>query len=388
MKVIVLNENGTLTEQNVKLTSLQKKKEYKQIITPGFCKKITNQTTKVSVKYKNTDAIQYHNDKIIYYGISQKIDEFKKNNHEFLNSLTNSFYGKCFVVKVNATQQLTDFSVDEYETLFNKFQNGFSINKADSEIEESEIEESEEEEEFENYHESSSYETEIDEPEESDCEENIIDYGDIDEQVEEEDTTKNDDFLTEQTEEDFEEVLITCNKTTLEETEESKKLREKCLHILGNILSKEQSILLEKSIVEYTINTCKQKRIPCKWTNTTFKKRYINKVRSLFTNLKDDSYVKNTNFIKRITDENIDITQLPSMSFQEIFPEHWKKMMDEKYKKEKILYEEKQEAMTDQYKCGRCKSRKCTYYELQTRSADESMTIFITCINCGNRWKQ
>ena len=47
-----------------------------------------------------------------------------------------------------------------------------------------------------------------------------------------------------------------------------------------------------------------------------------------------------------------------------------------------------EEAMTDQFKCGRCKSRKCIYYELQTRSADEGMTIFITCLNCGNRWRQ
>ena len=62
--------------------------------------------------------------------------------------------------------------------------------------------------------------------------------------------------------------------------------------------------------------------------------------------------------------------------------------MDNKYKRDKYLYEEKQEAMTDQFKCGRCKSRECTYYELQTRSADEAMTTFITCLKCGNRWKQ
>ncbi len=44
-------------------------------------------------------------------------------------------------------------------------------------------------------------------------------------------------------------------------------------------------------------------------------------------------------------------------------------------------------AMTDEFKCKRCKSRKTTYYEMQTRSADEPMTIFITCLTCGNRWK-
>ena len=36
--------------------------------------------------------------------------------------------------------------------------------------------------------------------------------------------------------------------------------------------------------------------------------------------------------------------------------------------------------------CGRCKQRKCTSYDLQTRSADEPMTTFVTCLNCGNRW--
>lgn len=44
-------------------------------------------------------------------------------------------------------------------------------------------------------------------------------------------------------------------------------------------------------------------------------------------------------------------------------------------------------AETDQFKCGRCKQRKCKYYQLQTRSADEPMTTFVTCINCNNRWK-
>jgi len=42
---------------------------------------------------------------------------------------------------------------------------------------------------------------------------------------------------------------------------------------------------------------------------------------------------------------------------------------------------------TDLLKCGKCKKRNCTYNQLQTRSADEPMTTFVVCNECGNRWK-
>lgn len=39
------------------------------------------------------------------------------------------------------------------------------------------------------------------------------------------------------------------------------------------------------------------------------------------------------------------------------------------------------------FTCGRCKSIKTTSTQKQTRSADEPMTVFVLCLNCGNRWK-
>ncbi|GMI46828.1 hypothetical protein TrCOL_g8172 [Triparma columacea] len=39
------------------------------------------------------------------------------------------------------------------------------------------------------------------------------------------------------------------------------------------------------------------------------------------------------------------------------------------------------------FTCGRCKSIKTTSTQKQTRSADEPMTVFVHCKNCGNRWK-
>tara|TARA_B110000037_G_scaffold221297_1_gene291672 strand:- start:1445 stop:1960 length:516 start_codon:yes stop_codon:yes gene_type:complete len=39
------------------------------------------------------------------------------------------------------------------------------------------------------------------------------------------------------------------------------------------------------------------------------------------------------------------------------------------------------------FKCGKCRGYKTTFYQMQTRSADEPMTVFITCHTCDRRWK-
>ena len=39
------------------------------------------------------------------------------------------------------------------------------------------------------------------------------------------------------------------------------------------------------------------------------------------------------------------------------------------------------------FRCRKCKSYRTTYYEMQTRSADEPMTVFVSCHNCDSKWK-
>ena len=37
-------------------------------------------------------------------------------------------------------------------------------------------------------------------------------------------------------------------------------------------------------------------------------------------------------------------------------------------------------ASTNMFKCARCKKNQCTYFQMQTRSADEPMTTFVTYV--------
>lgn len=61
------------------------------------------------------------------------------------------------------------------------------------------------------------------------------------------------------------------------------------------------------------------------------------------------------------------------------------------YVKRELEIEEQKAKFDEEYegifKCKKCNSKKTTYYQLQTRSADEPMTTYVTCLECNNHWK-
>jgi transcription elongation factor S-II len=75
------------------------------------------------------------------------------------------------------------------------------------------------------------------------------------------------------------------------------------------------------------------------------------------------------------------------MTHQEMCPDKWNKLIEAKIKRDKNKFETNVEAATDTFTCRKCKSNKCTYYQMQTRSADEPMTTFVTCLECDREWK-
>lgn len=168
------------------------------------------------------------------------------------------------------------------------------------------------------------------------------------------------------------------------EVEIRNNIYDKLNHVVHNTMYAEN---IEKGIYNYSIQYCKEKNIIRKWDNDIFKKIYINKSRSIYSNLNKESYIHNNRLLERLSQREFLPHEIAFMDCQHSFPEHWKDLIDEKYKRDKMLYEIDSGGATDEFKCSRCKQRQCTYYELQTRSADEPMTVFVTCLTCGKRWR-
>ena len=148
------------------------------------------------------------------------------------------------------------------------------------------------------------------------------------------------------------------------------------------------ALKIEKGIYNYVIEKSKEKNIKRFWSNRIFKDFYLNKIMSIYSNVKNDSYIGNKKFLDRIKNGEIDPEKICYLNVYDIFPENWKELLDLVIKRDKLKYDLKPEAMTDVFKCRKCGSRSCSYYEIQTRSADEPMTQFINCLDCGNRWRQ
>ena len=146
--------------------------------------------------------------------------------------------------------------------------------------------------------------------------------------------------------------------------------------------------LIEKGIYNYSINKCNARLFIPLWENFEFVEIYISKTKSIYSNLNTNCYVKNTYLLEKIKSGNIQPYNLAFIETYKLYPEIWNDIIDEKAKIEKILKETLKESATDMFVCPKCYKRKTIYCEVQTRSADEPMTKFITCLECGCKWKK
>lgn len=151
-------------------------------------------------------------------------------------------------------------------------------------------------------------------------------------------------------------------------------------HIDKKLNNENASLNLEKGIYNYALKEADNRKIVKKWDNKFFVQIYLNHLKSILNNL-------NAKWIEEINNGSIQSHKLAFMNHQELNHERWAEMIEIKSKRDANKFEVNMAAATDTFTCRKCKGKNCTYYAQQVRSADEPMTIFVTCLDCGTRWK-
>jgi hypothetical protein len=145
---------------------------------------------------------------------------------------------------------------------------------------------------------------------------------------------------------------------------------------------------LERGIYNASLDDAKKRMVPLTWDHEVFRWTYSTISKRTLTNLFPNSYVGNKTLIERWKEGEFTLDAIGRWTPYELNPANWKDLKDQQFRRDKRILEGNLAMATDRFRCSQCKKKLCSYYELQTRSADEPMTIFISCLNCGKHWKQ
>ncbi len=158
--------------------------------------------------------------------------------------------------------------------------------------------------------------------------------------------------------------------------------------LFSALLTEGEIAELEACIYRATLRVATQRHVGKAWSHAPFVELYKAVARQIAANFHPSSYVENTELFERWKTGDVTFDDISAMSSYELFEGRWRASFNAQFLREKRQEEGNKAMATDQFVCTRCWKRECTYYEMQTRSADEPMTIFITCLNCGKHWRQ
>jgi len=143
--------------------------------------------------------------------------------------------------------------------------------------------------------------------------------------------------------------------------------------------------VMEKSIYNITIKEAREKLTERSWSNMGFRGLYIKNYKTIIFNI---NYNKNADFVlNKIKYGLWEPQNIVSMKPQMLYPDLWESILLKNSKKMAMLGKQNNQQGSTSFRCGKCRKFNCTYFQMQTRSADEPMTTFMTCLECGNRWK-
>jgi len=140
---------------------------------------------------------------------------------------------------------------------------------------------------------------------------------------------------------------------------------------------------IEIAIYNRTLRNAANSNIPQRWTDTKFVKLYTVFLRSIISNL-DNSEVKT-----RIMSDEFDVKLIETIPIDGLNNDKWSNVRKAADMTADGMYEINLESSSDDFTCRKpkCRSKRCSYYQMQTRSADEPITTFVTCLDCGGRYR-
>ena len=165
------------------------------------------------------------------------------------------------------------------------------------------------------------------------------------------------------------------------------KIRERLVVALSRVATE-----IEEESLKHQVEACDPVEVAVAVETAMFEKikGQNKKIRSILFNMSDS---KNPDLRRKVLMGEVKPEKLVIMSNTEMASEELQlriKQIEEK-SLEKCLTgrwtSAEEKATTDQFRCGKCGQRKTTYHQMQTRSADEPMTTYVTCVNCNNHWK-
>jgi transcription elongation factor S-II len=159
-------------------------------------------------------------------------------------------------------------------------------------------------------------------------------------------------------------------------------IRKKTVLELSKLIgNKKISNKVENGLYEFSFNYLNATSLNIHLSTEEFKNSFLNNVyKNKLNDIKHNLNPSNNDtLLTRIKENDIEPEKIAFLEFDDIDPTHWNPLTKKlKYREDKTI----NIATTNMFTCGKCKESCCTFKQLQTRSADEPMTVFVKCTIC------
>jgi DNA-directed RNA polymerase subunit M/transcription elongation factor TFIIS len=140
---------------------------------------------------------------------------------------------------------------------------------------------------------------------------------------------------------------------------------------------------LERSCLNTTVSKANEANIRAVWDCELFVELYHSICYKISANIDKDNSVKNPKLGDEILDNKVQLSILPKMSSQELYPEKYRTIINKIELSKNVVQTVKTSVM---YRCRRCGQNKCTIINKIIRSLDEGVNLEITCQVCFLKW--